>query len=95
MAKVRLRVFYELIDILGSHELEYEAESVDDLLNSILKKYGEKARRAMLDPAGQIHEHFLVYVNNRFIKREEYSKTKLNDGDLVMLIPPVGGGSFK
>ena len=94
MAKVRLRVFYELIDILGSHELEYEAESVDDLLHSILKKYGEKARRAMLDPTGQIHEHFLVYVNNRFIKREEYSKTKLNDGDLVMLIPPVGGGSF-
>ena len=38
MAKVRLRVFYELIDILGSHELEYEAESLNDLLNSILKE---------------------------------------------------------
>ncbi|MGC8568455.1 MAG: MoaD/ThiS family protein [Nitrososphaeria archaeon] len=93
MARVKLRVFYELIDMLGAHEVEAEAETISDLLDQIVKRYGEGARRAILGPNNEIHEHLLVYVNNRHIKKEEYGSTKLNVGDLVMILPPVGGGS--
>jgi MoaD family protein len=92
MARIKLRVFYELIDILGAHETEIDAENIEDLLNKILQKYGERAERAIMNNKREFHEHFLVYVNNGYVKRESYSKTKLNDGDVVMLIPPVGGG---
>ena len=92
MARIKLRVFYELIDVLGAHETEINAENVEDLLNTILKKYGERAERAIMNNRKEFHEHFLVYVNNSYVKRENYSKVKLNDGDAVMLIPPVGGG---
>jgi len=92
MAKIKLRVFYELIDVLGAHETEINAENVEDLLNTILKKYGERAERAIMNNRKEFHEHFLVYVNNAYVKRENYSKLKLNNGDVVMLIPPVGGG---
>jgi MoaD family protein, archaeal len=92
MAKIKLRVFYELIDVLGAHQTEINAENVEDLLNTILKKYGERAERAIMNNRKEFHEHFLVYVNNAYVKRENYSKLKLNDGDAVMLIPPVGGG---
>ncbi|MFP3222364.1 MAG: MoaD/ThiS family protein [Nitrososphaeria archaeon] len=92
MARIKLRVFYELIDVLGAHETEINAENVEDLLNTILKKYGERAERAIMNNRKEFHEHFLVYVNNAYVKRENYSKLKLNNGDVVMLIPPVGGG---
>ncbi|MDP8023652.1 MAG: MoaD/ThiS family protein [Nitrososphaeria archaeon] len=92
MARVKLRVFYELIDVLGAHELEVEADTILGLLEMIVKKYGERAKRAMLDNSEQFHEHLLVYINNRYIKREMYSKVQLKDGDLVMIMPPVGGG---
>lgn len=92
MAKIKLRVFYELIDVIGAHELEVQADSLIELLNMIVKKYGERAKRAMFDNSERFHEHLLVYVNNRYIKREEYNEVQLKDGDLVMIMPPVGGG---
>ncbi len=94
MARIKLRVFYELIDVLGAHETEINADTVEDLLNTILQKYGERAERAIMNINNrkEFHEHFLVYVNNSYVKRESYSKVKLNDGDVVLLIPPVGGG---
>ncbi len=93
MAKIKLRVFYELIDIIGSHETEAQAEDLVDLLDMLINKYGERAKRAMLDNSERFHEHLLIYVNNKYIKREDYDKVHLKDGDLVMIIPPVGGGS--
>ncbi len=93
MARVRLRVFYELIDVLGAHESEATADDLIALLDMIIKKYGEKAKNAMLDNSEQFHEHLLVYVNNTYIKRNDYGKIKLKDGDVVLIMPPVGGGS--
>ena len=37
-------------------------------------------------------DHVAVGYNGEVIKKEEFSKVRLNDGDVLEIVRPVGGG---
>jgi len=45
----------------------------------------------LFDSKGQLRGYTLFYVNNAVLNPPNLSR-KLNDGDLVLLVPPAAGG---
>jgi MoaD family protein len=90
MAKVKVRVFHELRSALGQSELELEVDTLNDLLRSLISKH-RNLREVFFDLEGELRTYILFYVNNALQSPPDLSK-KLNDGDLVLLIPPAAGG---
>lgn len=89
-AKVKVRLFHELRANLGESEIELEADTMRELLDTLITKNGS-FRDLVYDSRGQLHGYILFYLNNSLQNPPDMSR-KLNDGDLVLLIPPAAGG---
>ena len=75
-----------------SLSLNFSGQTVDDLVNEIGNKYGEKVRRFFLDESGQLDRIFKILLNKKeWISRDQMNKI-LNEGDQVTIMMLVGGG---
>jgi MoaD family protein len=88
--KVKVRLFHELREIIGQDELEIEANTLSDVVESLIKRQGS-LKELFFDIKGNIRGYTLFYVNNR-VQSPPNLTVKLNEGDLVLLIPPAAGG---
>ncbi|HII61924.1 MoaD family protein [Pyrococcus horikoshii] len=84
MAKVKVKVFATLIEIIGRRIFDEEAEDVEDLLQKIYSKYPKVKE--------ELEKGYIILVNGHNIEHLEGVKTKLKDGDVVSIFPPAGGG---
>ena len=90
VAKVRVRLFHELRNQFGRSEIELEAATMKDLLHSIITKKNT-VKDLLFDSQGKLRSYTLFYVNNTVLNPPDLAR-KLNDGDLVLLVPPAAGG---
>ena len=91
MAKrVKVRLFHELRTALGESELELEADTVGDLIESLISRKNS-LRELIFDSNGKIRPYTTFYINNTAQNPMDFSR-KLNDGDLVLLVPTAAGG---
>ncbi len=88
--KVKVRLFHELRASVGESEVELEADTLNDVVKSLIKKNGA-VKDLLFDSQGQLRGYILFYVNNSVHNPPDLSR-KLNDGDLVLLVPPAAGG---
>ena len=93
MANVEIITFTKIKEIIGKKKFYYEANSIEDLLNSFFEKYGEILKDEILDNDGKIKKHYRIIVNGRNINILDGFRTKLNDGDMVALMPAIAGGN--
>lgn len=63
------------------------------LVEALLERYGEGVRRYLLDEEGRLRSNIAVAVNGERVPRDQLEKTQLREGDEVVIIPPVSGGS--
>ena len=75
---------------MGQSEIELEANTLTEMLQSLIDRHAG-LRDLLFDSKGNIQRHILIYVNNVVQKSSEFSR-KLNDGDLILLVPPAAGG---
>jgi molybdopterin converting factor small subunit len=75
---------------LGKSELELEANTLNDLVDSIISK-DQSIKGVFFDPNGKLRAYTMFYINNTAQNPPELSR-KLNDGDLILLIPTAAGG---
>jgi len=74
-------------------EIATDAETISQLLDFLVEKFGPDLRNALLDPeTGEVMKGNKVMVNGRDIDFLQGSATRLKDGDRVVFFPPVGGG---
>mgnify|MGYP000657403878 CR=1 FL=1 len=94
--KIKIRVFGDLIPILGN-ELTVELEDgakISSLIQEISKRiegFGEKIediskRRGITD------SNLVILLNGRNIKHLDGAETPLKDNDVVTFLPPAAGG---
>jgi len=90
VAKVRVRLFHELRNQLGQSEIEIEAATLKDVVQSLIDMHSA-VKNLLFDSHGKLRGYTLFYVNNTVLNPPNLAR-KLNDGDLVLLVPPAAGG---
>lgn len=90
VAKVRVRLFHELRNQLGQSEIEIEAATLKDVVQSLINMHSA-VKNLLFDSHGELRGYTLFYVNNSVLNPPDLAR-KLNDGDLVLLVPPAAGG---
>ena len=93
--KVTVKFFTTLREITGKKEEQVEfskAATVASLLKQLSKKYGKEFSDYVYDELGDVRGHLQILINGRSITTMQGFKTKLNNGDQIAILPPVGGG---
>jgi len=92
MAKIKLVTFARIKQIIGRKQMELEADTVEDLLEKLLKEYGYTLKNELFDDNGKLKHTYRVVVNGRNINLLDGFKTKLKKDDMVVIMPAVAGG---
>ena len=93
--KVTVKFFTTLREIVGKKEEQVELSrpiTVETLLKQLSKTYGNEFVDYVFDDLGNVREHLQFLVNGKSITTIHGFKTKLNNGDQIAILPPVGGG---
>jgi MoaD family protein len=89
-SKVKVRLFHELRNQLGESEITLEATTLNDVVQSLVDKQNA-VKDLLFDSHGRLRGGILFYVNNTVSNPPDLAR-KLNDGDLILLVPPAAGG---
>lgn len=95
---VSVRFFTTLREVTGKKEetLEFpkgETVTVDRLLKRLTQRYGRKFVEYVYDAkTGEVKGFLQFLVNGRSASSLEGLSMRLADGDVLAIIPPVGGG---
>ncbi|MBS7609220.1 MoaD family protein [Candidatus Bathyarchaeota archaeon] len=94
MPSLKVRVFATFRELLGTKSIEIEDPigDVEDLINYIADRFQPSFRNALLDDKGHVRKGFSILVNGREITFLKGLETKLKDGDIVAIFPPIAGG---
>ena len=93
--KVTVKFFTTLREIVGKPQEEIElseAVTVDELLQKLGEKYGEKFTRYVYDEKGKVRGYLHFLINGKSITTQQGLETKLKENDVLAILPPVGGG---
>jgi len=93
--QVTVKFFTTLREIVGKKEEQIEFSSpvtVEALLKQLSKIYGKEFVDYVFDELGNVRGHLQILVNGKSITTMQGSKTKMNSGDQIAILPPVGGG---
>ena len=88
-----MKFFATVREITGVKSIELEAETIRQLLQSLVVTYGDKFKDTVIDKdTGNLKQFFSCMVNGKRIELLDGYDTVLKDKDSVALFPPVGGG---
>lgn len=93
--KILVKYFTTLREITGKKEEQIEftsAATVASLLKQLSKRYGKEFNDYVYDELGNLRGHLHFLVNGQSITSLRGLRTRLNEGDQVAILPPVGGG---
>ena len=93
--KVKVKFFTSLREITQKREEKIElpeAATVEGLLNLLSERHGRKFTEYVFGEAKRARSDLQFLVNGRSITMLQGFKTKLENGDEVAILPPVGGG---
>ncbi|MEM1673487.1 MAG: MoaD/ThiS family protein [Candidatus Bathyarchaeia archaeon] len=95
--KVKVRYFTTLRELAQRAVEEFELKDdaiLRDLLEAIALKYGDEAQRYLYvdDDQKAIDPSLRILINGMDSKMLKGPETRLNDEDVVAIIPPIGGG---
>jgi len=87
---------YAMLREIASKKLEKvdlpEKASMRDLIDFLISKYGEEFGTYIYDADKQVRNYLSYMINGVNINSLNGFETTLKDGDVISLLPPVGGG---
>ncbi|QSX07766.1 MoaD family protein [Alkalibacter rhizosphaerae] len=93
--KVQVKTIFAMEQYVGgekSQELDLDdGSTLADALLQLIHRYGPALEEKLLD-GNALQKGMVVYVNGRNSLVLDYLDTPLEDGDDVLIMPPVGGG---
>ena len=87
------RLFADLAEVAGDRRVEVdgEAETVGEALESLLDSYPD-LRERVLDDSGHLADHVNLLRNGQSLGDAEGLDTPVDEDDELALFPPVSGG---
>jgi MoaD family protein len=96
LIKVTIHTILELKKIIGQGKVEVaitEGSTVESLLSWMIKTWGERVSSYLCNPSNASPlPRIRIMVNGRDIGSLKGMGTGLQDGDEVLILPPVSGG---
>ncbi len=95
MARVKLKTFSVIRDVLGGDAIEVTVpppETVEALFDTLVRRYGAPFQHLIWDQTTGKMEPFLLVHNGTLIRSTVDMQRHLTDGDELSIIFPVGGG---
>jgi MoaD family protein len=92
MSRIKLVTFTGIKQIIGAKQIDYSAESVEDLINKLVNNYGEAFSKELFNEEGKLKKIYRIVVNGRNINLLNGFQTKLEDDDMVVIMPAIAGG---
>lgn len=86
----QVKLFGGLRRHVSDPNLNVSGETVADILDSLCR--GNESLRAEIFDGDQLRSHVRVMVTGRDIELDEGLKTKVKQGDVVAIFPPIAGG---
>jgi len=93
--EITVRYFTILRNITKRREEEIELNensTVEDMLNILIKEYGENFERFMSTGKGKRRLQLVFLLNGQDIAQSDGLRTKLHNGDTIAVVPPIAGG---
>lgn len=94
--QVTVRTILRLAMAIGKYEITMqipENATLDVLLQRIEEEYGPQTRPYLRDVTStKQHPGLLFYRNHTLLTGEDVLQTKLNEGDIIYIASPAGGG---
>ena len=96
--RVSVRFFTSLREIVNKREetLEFpegEKVTVDTVLNTLAQRYGKRFAEYVYDgKTGEVRGFLQFLINGKSASTQNGLETELEDGDVLAILPPVGGG---
>jgi MoaD family protein len=69
-----------------------EKSSVGDLINLLVEGYGDRFSYYIYDKQKRIRDYLSFMLNGVNVNSLSGFETLLSDGDVISLLPPIGGG---
>jgi sulfur-carrier protein len=96
MIIVKVSTILTLKTIMGSGETELsipEASTLGQLVTTLVNRWGDELASYIYEPNSKsLRPYIRVMVNGRDIAFLERMETVLQNGDEVLILPPVSGG---
>ena len=93
MANVTLKLVAIFADDVGLTHINYSDVAIlGNVIDQFMDEYSKKIRKSFVDSQGNLEAHAIILVNGRNHLFLEDLNTKLNDGDEIVLSPPLVGG---
>lgn len=92
--EVTVKAFATLRNIMDAKFTEeiQENSTISDLLSTLMEKYPGLSDEIFQDGRRELKDFVNILINGRNISFLDGLDTRLNNGDLVVLFPPSGGG---
>ncbi len=95
--QVSVRFFTVLKEIAGKKEekltfTEGEKATVNDALKKLSDQYGKRFVEYVYDPQGNVRSYLQFFINGQSAAGLNGLETPLVNGDILAIVPPVGGG---
>lgn len=93
--KVHLKILLPVLpEAMGCKELqvEFAGDTINDLIEHLIARYGRKARQALYDRNGQLDPVVQILLNGEQWVTHDRLDTVLHDGDNLMLALMLAGG---
>jgi len=92
---ITTKYFAALREITGKREEAFDFDGEVDakmFLDALVLRYGKKIAEFLLDQKGTLRENLVMLVNGNAVDTSDLASLKLKNGDLVVILPPIGGG---
>ncbi len=92
---IHLKIFLPgLPEVIGDNELEVEfaGTTVNDLIETLVDRYGQKVREALFDELGKFDPMVQVLLNGEEWVTQNQLNTTLHDGDSLVFMMIMAGG---
>jgi len=76
----------------GNSRIEVEAATADEALDRLTSLHGE-LRRHLYDDTNTLRSFVNVYLNDEDIRHQSGGDTPVKDGDTLMIVPSIAGGT--
>jgi len=93
--KIKVKFFTSLREITDKKVDKIQLKNpitVEELLNILSDKYGKEFREYIYNKKGKVQDFLSFLVNGKNINVLQGFDTKLKQGDIIAILPPVGGG---